>query len=81
VAVSVQFPVDLHAGTGETARWRRSKRRFLADEVLIDPALSRVDSVVFGGSLLRRRPAVTGGVRDTHPVSLRTFALPAPAHD
>ncbi|MFL5266402.1 MAG: hypothetical protein ACJ8AH_07355, partial [Stellaceae bacterium] len=33
------FPVDLHAGTGGTARRRRSKRRFLADEVLIDSGL------------------------------------------
>jgi hypothetical protein len=35
------FPVDLHAGTGETVRRRRSKRRFLADEVLIDSGLGQ----------------------------------------
>jgi hypothetical protein len=33
------FPVDLHAGTGETARRRRSKWRFLTDEVFIDSGL------------------------------------------
>jgi hypothetical protein len=40
------FPVDLHAGTGETARRRRSKRRFLADEVLIDSAGQTKDAPV-----------------------------------
>jgi hypothetical protein len=45
------------------------------------PASARIGSVVFSGSLLGRRPAVTGGVFETPPVSLRTFASPALAHD
>jgi hypothetical protein len=38
MCVLAQFPVDLHAGAGETARPASPKRRFLPGEVLIDPA-------------------------------------------
>ena len=60
MCVLAQFPVDLHAGPGETARPASPKRRFLPGEVLIDPASAGVGSVVFSGSLLG---ASTGSYR------------------
>jgi hypothetical protein len=72
---------------GRSARRHRRDRSpapleaavFWLTRFLSIPDSAKVDSVVFGGSLLGRRRAVTGGVCDTPPVSLRTFALPAPA--
>ena len=81
MCVLAQFPVDLHAGAGETAREASRETAVLPGEVLIDPASAGVGSVVFSGSLLGASTGSYRRVFDTPPVSLWTFALPAPARD